>query len=99
MPIGCRSDTTTSTVDGSERRSAASRTQGDASSRWRQRVQVGPHQALAAQPAQHGQHLALRQPLVAADDDAIDLQHVRLRRRPRRRGRRRTPATSADAAP
>ena len=79
MPIGCRSDTTTSTVDGSERRSAASRTHGDASSRRRQRVEVGPDQALAAQPAQHRQHFALRQPLVAADDDAVDLQHVRVR--------------------
>ncbi len=37
IPIGCRSDTTTSTVDGSERRRAASRTQGDASSLARQR--------------------------------------------------------------
>ena len=36
MPIGCRSQITTSTVDGSERRSAASRTQGDASRRCRQ---------------------------------------------------------------
>jgi hypothetical protein len=37
MPIGCRSETTTSTVDGSERRNAASRTHGDAISRRRHR--------------------------------------------------------------
>ncbi len=37
IPIGSRSDTTTSMVDGSERRSEASRTHGDAISRLRQR--------------------------------------------------------------
>ena len=42
----------TSTVDGSDRRSAASPTHGDARPR-RQRVEIGPDEALAAQPAQH----------------------------------------------
>ena len=40
------------------------------------------HEVLAAQPVEHRQHLARRQPLVAAHDDAIDLQ--RRARAPRR---------------
>ena len=61
-------------------------------------VEVGPHQVFAAQAAQHGQHLAVRQPLVAADDDAIDFQHVGLRPRPPTSGRRRTPSAAPSDA-
>ena len=42
-------------------------------------VQIGPDQTFAAQSAEHRQDLAFRQSLVAADDDAIHSQHVRLR--------------------
>ena len=110
MPIGCRSEITTSTVDGSDRRSAASRTQGDASSRLRQRVEIGPDQALAAQAGQHGEHLALRQPLVPAHEDAFrpaaraharrqsTRDSRRTRRRPRgRRSRRHGLARSSQS--
>src|SRR5262249_30007976 len=40
------------------------------------RVEIGPHEALAAQPVQYGKDLAFRQPLVAANEDAIHHQHV-----------------------
>ena len=80
----CRSagarTTTTSTVDGSERRSAASRTQGDASSRCRQasrsvHTRFSPRRPLST---------ASTSPSTAArcrDDDAIDLQDAAPARR------------------
>src|SRR6266853_243952 len=42
------------------------------------RVEVGPEQAFAAQSVEHRQDLALRQPLIAVNDDSIDLQHAKL---------------------
>ena len=54
-------------------------------------IQIGPDEAFTAQSAQHGKDLALRQPLVAANEDAIDSQDVRVRHAAAIRGRGRTP--------
>ena len=69
-PIGRRSDTNTSIVDGSTRRSATSATQGDSSSRRAIRRRRSARQdARAAQPVDERLHLAARQPHVAVHGD------------------------------
>ena len=74
---------TTSTVDGSERRSAASRTQGDVSSRARHASRSVHSRFSPAQPVESREHLARESRVVAAHHDAVDPQHARVRHQPR----------------
>ena len=74
MPIGRRSETQISIVDGSTRRSAASATHGDSSSAPPIARQVRGQDARAAEPVGERLHFAAGQPHVAVHDDLADLE-------------------------
>ena len=78
IPIGRRSRTVISSVDGSTRRIVASSTHGDDSSRCRHAVEPDRQDVLPAQAVDQRQHFAGGQPLVAAHDQVADLQRLRI---------------------
>ena len=74
----CRSDTNTSTVDGSDAaRAPTSATHGESSSRCRYAGKVRGQDVGAAQAVDERLHLAGREPHVAAHRDAANLQRRR----------------------
>ena len=87
----------TSIVDGSERRNAASRTHGDASSRSRHASRSVHTMFSPRSPSSTASTSPLDSRSLPRTTMSIDLQHAGVRRRPRRRGRPRS-ATSAASA-
>ena len=79
ITVGMRSDTTISTVDGSERRSTASLTHGDASSRARQASRSVHIRFWPCSPSTARTMVVARHALVALHHDPIDLQHPGMR--------------------